>query len=703
MRVEGYDFCGWATKNDLLCSDGRTIRSNAFAEQDGTKVPIVWGHGHNSVKNVLGHAVLENRPEGVYMYGFLNDSDEGRHAKESVKHGDVTKLSIYANKLKQNGGDVLHGIIREVSLVLAGANPGATIDCVMAHGDDVEEAMVFEAEGFELAHTEEKPEPKPEPKAEEKPKEEGEKVADSGDKTIQDVLDTLNDEQKDAVYALIGFISQESEGDNEMKHNAFDNEEKNEQVLSHAEELEIFEDAKRYGSLRESVLAHAATDSNGKVVDYGVADLEYLFPDAKALNNQPDFIKREDAWVAKFKGAAHKVPFSRIKTIHANITEEDARALGYIKGRRKKEEVFTLLKRKTDPQTIYKKQKADRDDIADITSFSYVQFIRKEMDGMLDEEVARAGLVGDGRSSASEDHISHDHIRPIWTDEDLYTIKNLVSINSGSTPDQKTTAILESIIRSRKNYKGSGNPTFFTTDDFITDCLLLKDNMGHYMYESIEKLATKLRVKEIVPVPVMENLTRVVNGVTRNLVGIIVNPVDYAYGADEGGKKSFFEQFDIDFNQEKYLLETRCSGALIKPFSAIAVEQIWVAGFVTEPEDPSTVLFGKAVSDLQEDILIDDKAIEGSLKYVTGYTGYSQETELQSGNFLALKFTPASGATTVLELIGGAGGPITLDSNNNAVVRITNNNQKIKVTSTVGDESVTKVYSLRLLNLETQA
>ena len=711
MGVKGYDFCGWATKNDLLCSDGRTIRSNAFAEQNGSKVPIVWGHGHNSVKNVLGHAILENRPEGVYMYGFLNDSDEGRHAKESVKHGDVTKLSIYANQLKQNGGDVLHGVIREVSLVLAGANPGATIDCVMAHGDDVEEAMVFETGDFELAH-EEKSEPKAEPKADaENSKEEDKKVADTGEKTIQDVLDTLNDEQKDAVYALIGFISQDEggeeadeedeEGDKEMKHNAFDyDEQQNGNVLSHAEELEIFEDAKRYGSLRDAVLAHAAMDSNGNTVEYGVADLDYLFPDAKAINKEPDFIKRDDSWVAKFKGAAHKTPFSRIKSLHANITEEDARALGYIKGKRKKEEVFTLLKRTTTPQTIYKKQKADKDDIADITEFSYVAFLKKEMDAMLEEEVARAGLVGDGRSPMSDDHIAHDHVRPIWTDDDLYTIKTLVSVNSGSTPDQKTVAILESIIRSRKNYRGSGNPTLFTTDDFITDCLLLKDNMGHYLYDSVEKLATKLRVKEIVPVPVMENLTRVVNGVTRNLIGIIVNPVDYNYGADEGGKKSFFEQFDIDFNQEKYLLEARCSGALIKPFSAIAVEQIWVAGFVTEGEDPSTTILGKSVADLQEDILVDDKAIEGTLKYVTGYTGYSEETELQSGNFLALKFTPATGATTTVELIGGQGTPVTLDSNNNAVIRVANNNQKIKVVSTVNGETVTKIYSLRLLNLE---
>ena len=343
--IEGYDFCGWATKNDLKCSDGRTIRANAFAEQTGTKVPLVWGHNHNSVRDVLGHAILENRPEGVYMYGFLNDNEEGKHAKELVKHGDVTKLSIYANKLKQNGGDVLHGVIREVSLVLAGANPGANIEGVFAHGDDVDEAMVIETEEFELKHEDKPADPEPEPKKEDS-KEEEKKVAE--EKTIQQVIDTMTDEQKDAMYALIGFISEENEGGNDVKHNVFDNEtEPEKNVLSHAEELEIFEDAKRYGSLRDAVLAHAATDSNGNTVTYGVADLEYLFPDAKALNNEPDMIKRDDEWVSKFKGAAKKVPFSRIKTLHANITEEDARALGYIKGRRKKEEVFTLLKRKT--------------------------------------------------------------------------------------------------------------------------------------------------------------------------------------------------------------------------------------------------------------------------------------------------------------------------------------------------------------------
>ena len=693
MGAKNYDFCGWATKNNLLCSDGRTICRDAFKEQDGRKVPIVWNHNHGSVKDVLGHAVLENRAEGVYMYGYLNDTDEGRHAKESVKNGDITALSIYANKLKQNGGDVLHGVIREVSLVLAGANPGATIDCIMAHGDDYEEAMVYEMDEFDIIHAEEK----------EDVKEMANDVNDQSnesEETLQDIIDTMSEKQKDAMYALIGLIQKENKGGNDdMKHNVFDSDNTNDEVLCHAEELEIVEDARRFGSLKESVIAHAA---NG---GYGIEDVEYLFPDAKAQSNKPEEIKRETEWVAKFKNAATHSPFSRVKTVFANITEEDARARGYIKGKRKKEMVFTLAKRKTDPQTIYVKSKLDRDDIADVTDFDSAAYVKGLLDVQLDEEVARAGLIGDGRSTSSEDHISHDHVRPIWTDDDLFTIKVVVSTAAGSTNAQKTLATIESIIRSRKKYKGSGNPTFFTTDDFVTEALLLKDSIGHDLYENEQKLAQKLRVKEIVTVPVMEGVSREVNGEVRNLVGIIVNPSDYTYGADKGGKKSFFEDFDIDFNQEKALLEGRCSGALTKAFSAIAVEQVWVSGFGCSGEDPDETILGKSVADLQEDILVGDKSIEGTLKYVSGYTGFSGNADQQSGYYLALKFTPAEGATTEVEMIGGPnnGRKVTLDSDNNMVAYIADNNQKIKVTSTKSGESVTKTYSLRLLDLAPRA
>lgn len=699
MGAKGYDFCGWATKNNLLCSDGRTICRDAFKEQDGRKVPIIWNHGHGSVKNVLGHAVLENRAEGVYMYGYLNDSEEGTHAKQSLKNGDITALSIYANKLKQNGGDVLHGIIREVSLVLAGANPGATIDCVLAHGDDYDEAVVYEMDEFEIHHSEEiEEEDDSMAMSEDTNKEET-----NSEETLQDVIDTMTDKQKEAMYALIGLIAENKGadndnegGDNNMKHNVFEGEEKNNQVLCHAEIEEIFEDARRYGSLKDATLAHAA--NNG----YGIEDIDVLFPDAKASSNEPEEIRRDTTWVGKFFGAADHSPFSRVKTTIANITEEDARARGYIKGKRKKEMVFTLAKRKTDPQTVYVKSKLDRDDISDITDFDIAAYQKKQLDIQLNEEIARAGLVGDGRSTASEDHISHDHIRPIWTDDDLFTIKVLVSTPSGSTAAQKTQATIDAIIRSRKKYKGSGNPILFTTDDFVTDCLLLKDSIGHDLYENEEKLARKLRVSEIVAVPVMEGLTRDVNGVTRNLIGIIVNPKDYRYGSDKGGKKSFFQNFDIDFNQEKALLEGRCSGAMTKPFAAIAIEQTWVAGFGMEGEDEDTTVLGKLVGDLQEDIIVNDKSIEGVLKYVTGYTGYSGDEADQSGNFLALAFTPAAGATVTLETIGGShnGRVVTLDSDNQAVIRVENNSQKLKVTSTVsGEEPVVKVYSFRLLEL----
>lgn len=571
----GYDFSGWATRNDLKCSDGRIIRKDAFRENDGTKVPLVWNHQHNEASNVLGHALLENREEGVYAYCTLNDTEQGQNAKTLIQHGDISALSIYANRLKQEGSNVIHGAIREVSLVLAGANPGAFIDNIISHGEEDESAaIIFTGEDIEISHAEETaPEKKEEPKKEEK------EMAD-GEKTIQEVFDGFTDEQKTVVYALIGQAIEDAKaengGDNNMKHNAFDVEtEKEQAVLSHAEIEEIFTDAKKYGSLRDSVLAHAATDSNGNTVSYGIADIDWLFPDAKTLNNEPDFIKRDDSWVSKFLNAAHHSPFSRVKSIHANITAEDARARGYIKGNRKEEEVFTLLKRSTDPQTIYKKQKMDRDDQIDITDFDAAAFIKKEMRGMLNEEIARAALVGDGRSTSSDDHISADHIRPIWTDDSLYTINQVVTVGSTATDDQKARAFIKACVKARKNYKGSGNPTLFTTEDVLTDMLLIEDTNQRVVYDSVEKLATALRVKEIVTVPVMENLTRTVEGATRNLWGIIVNPVDYNFGADKGGNINFFDDFDIDFNQQKYLIETRCSGANVKPYSAIAVEMVF--------------------------------------------------------------------------------------------------------------------------------
>lgn len=566
------DFCGWATKNDLKCSDGRIIRKDAFKDCDGITVPLVWNHYHNDPFNCLGHALLQNRDEGVYAYCSFNDTEQGQNAKALVEHGDIKALSIYANKLKQNGPNVMHGAIREVSLVYAGANPGAFIESVIKHGDGTdEEAILYTGDGIEIYHSEEASSEeetishaeddnkKEEPMATEteKPKSE---------RTVQDVFDTFNEEQKTVVYALLGQALEEKdnadeEDDEDMKHNVFDADNSNpENTLSHSEEMAIIADAKRCGSMRESVLQH------------GIEQIDYLFPDNKNVTDTPIFIQRDTTWVAQFMNATHKTPFSRIKSLFADITEDEARALGYIKGKYKKEEVFSLLKRTTDPTTVYKKQKMHRDDILDITDFSVVNWIKTEMRGMLNEEIARAALVGDGRLASSDDKISEQNIRPIWTDEELFTIKARYDSTTLSTDDEKMNAFIRTAIKARKNYKGSGNPILFTTEDVLTDLLLMQDKMGRDLFDSPEKLMKKLRVRDIVTVPVMEGLTRQDSGSTYSLMGIIVNPIDYNIGADKGGAINMFEDFDIDYNAQKYLMETRCSGALIKPYSAIALE-----------------------------------------------------------------------------------------------------------------------------------
>ena len=570
-----YDFSGWATRNDLLCGDGRTIRKNAFKDNDGKEVPLVWNHQHNDPDAVLGHAILENRDEGVYAYGVFNDTESGQMAKKLVQHGDVKSLSIWANQLKQIGGDVIHGNIRELSLVLAGANPGAFIDFAMAHGDGEEDTLIASYdENIMLYHSDE---PAKEEKKEEKDMAEEKKDApETKNKSIQDIIDSMTDEQKEVLYGLVGMAREEGayeddeeddeeDGGKEMKHNLFENENENEyDVLSHDAMTTIINDGKRYGSLKESFLAHAE--------NYGIKDIDWLFPDAKNLNTPPEFIKRDTGWVQKVMSGTHHTPFSRIKSMFADLREDEARARGYIKGNLKKEEVFSLLKRTTTPTTIYKKQKLDRDDIVDITDFDVVAWLKGEMRMMLDEEIARAILVGDGRLSSSDEKINEQNIRPIWTDADLYTIKTLVTLSSNSTSDDTAKAFIKAAIKSRKNYKGSGTPTLFTTEDVVTDCLLIEDTTGRRIYNSVTDLATALRVKEIVTVEVMEGLTRTVGSDTHNLMGIIVNLADYNVGADKGGAVNMFDDFDIDYNQQKYLIETRCSGALIKPYSAIAIE-----------------------------------------------------------------------------------------------------------------------------------
>lgn len=559
-----YDFSGWATKNNLKCSDGRTILKDAFKENDGQKVPLVWNHQHNDPNNVLGHALLENRNDGVYAYCAFNDTEAGQQAKQLVEHGDVASLSIYANKLKQRGNDVVHGVIREVSLVLAGANPGAFIDVVMSHGEDSEGDGVIsmmedislsngEIDDNTISHAEENKEDK--------------KVAEnSEDMTIKKIIDTMTEDQKNAMYYLIGkAIEGDDEndegGDENMKHNVFDQtEDTQENTLSHDAMNTIISDAKRYGSLKESFLAHAQ--------EYGIENIDYLFPEAETLNKTPEFIKRDTGWVSKVMNGVHHTPFSRIKSMFADITEDDARAKGYIKGNLKKEEVFSLLKRTTTPTTIYKKQKLDRDDVIDITDFDVVAWLKTEMRMMLDEEIARAILIGDGRLSSSDDKINEQNIRPIVSDADLYTIKTKITIANNATSDDKAKAFIRSVIKSRKNYKGSGEPTLYTTEDLVTDCLLLEDNTGRVIYDSLEKLKNVLRVKEIVTVPVMEGLK---DADGNDVLAIVVNLADYNVGADKGGAINMFDDFDIDYNQQKYLIETRCSGALTKPYSAIAI------------------------------------------------------------------------------------------------------------------------------------
>lgn len=574
-----FDFCGWATRNDLKCSDGRVIRRDAFKHNDGQQVPLVWSHQHSDVNDVLGHALLENRDEGVYAYCKFNDTESGRTAKLLVQHGDVNALSIYANQLQQQGPNVMHGNIRELSLVLAGANPGAFIESIIKHGEESEEeGIIYTGEKLTLAHAEESAEKKEESKEEKKDNSEKEK-------TIGDVLNTLTEEQKTAVYAIVGQAVQhgdensendEDEEETTMKHNLFDKDtqQQEENVISHDDMQTIIADAKRYGSMKDSFLAHSTEiEYAPKSGTYGINTPDYLFPEARNLNTPPEFIKREMGWVQKVMGGVHHSPFSRIKSMFADITEDDARAKGYIKGKLKKEEVFGLLKRTTTPTTIYKKQKMDRDDVIDITDFDVIAWLKSEMRMMLDEEIARAILVGDGRSSSSDDKINEMNIRPIWKDEDLFTIKSTIEVDAAANADQRAKAFIRACIKSRKNYKGSGTPTLFTTDDVLTDCLLLEDMNGRVIYDTEEKLRTALRVSSIVTVPVMENLKRDDGeGNNLDLMGIIVNLADYNVGADKGGAVNMFDDFDIDYNQQKYLIETRCSGALIKPFSAIVLE-----------------------------------------------------------------------------------------------------------------------------------
>ncbi len=594
------DFSGWATRNDILCTDGRTIRRNAFKEQDGARVPLVYQHNHDDISNVLGHAVLENRDEGVYAYCFLNNTTQAQDAKELVRHGDLTSFSIYANKLKQNGKDVIHGSIKEVSLVIAGANKGAVIEnTYFEHADGsleeyegeatIKSYMPIELDTEYVEHADNK---------EEETKVATETKTDDKDKTIQDVIDSMTDEQKNVMYFMIGealnsnkaehsddsdAITHSDEGGNEMKHNVFENDRPGE-YIEHADELRadilsaIAKDSKErknISSLGDYILEHAEND-------YGITDIEFLFPDARTLTNTPEFIKRDDDWVSVFMNASKHSPFSRVKSMFADITADEARAKGYTKGNRKIEEVFTLLKRTTSPTTIYKKQKLDRDDIIDVVDFDVVVWLKSEMRMMLNEEIARAALIGDGRNPASDDKIDESCIRPIWTDDPLYTVPVKVYVAAADDDETRAKKIIKEIKKQYRHYKGSGNPSFYLSGEWTTNFLLIEDGIGHDKYDTTADVAKALRVKNLIDVPVMENQSRTVTEgegasavtETRILIGLIVNPIDYNFGADKGGAVNMFDDFDIDYNQMKYLMETRCSGALVKPYSAMAVEMI---------------------------------------------------------------------------------------------------------------------------------
>lgn len=704
-----YDFGGWVTRNNVKCNDGRTIMPNAFAHNNGKTIPLVWNHKHDSPFNVLGQITLENRPEGVYGYGKFNDTEQGLNARQLVENGDVTNLSICANELKHTGSNVTHGELREVSLVLAGANPGAYIDSVITHGDGTdEEAIIYnDAESldaggeFELQHSDE-------PKEEENKKEDT-KVADDAnkkEKTVGDVLDSLTDEQRQVVEALIGkalATNSDNEEDKEVKHNVFENDYyygTDSKMMEHAAKLETFNgevlgDAKRYGSMKESALAH------------GIEDIEWLFPEDHVLNNPPDWIKRDTDWVGIVMQGVHHTPYSRIKSRYADITADDARAKGYMKGNYKKEEVFTLLKRSTAPTTVYKKQKLDRDDVIDITDYDVVAWLKGEMRFMLDEELARAFLFGDGRPSSSDDKINETNIRPVWTDEDLYTVKATV-VDTGDE-EKNARAFIAKCIRARKDYKGSASPIMFISEDLLTTMLLLTDGVGRDLYESVDKLATKLRVSKIVTVPVMENLQRVDSkGKIRTLGALILGLNSYNVGADKGGAVNMFDDFDIDYNAQKYLIETRCSGALTEPFSAIAIEFVEGGnGEFDNPtvvaEDPDTTVFGYTVSELQENLSVQGNRISGTLNYISEG---ALADRWGAGHFMCLKFNDIDPTLTSI-LVGmdpsESSGLVELinDPDKNGVFKVTNKRgQKFTVVSTDGTDTRTMTFNLDGLRLQ---
>lgn len=586
-----YDFSGWATKANVKCFDGLTIAPNAFKDCDGKVVPVVWNHDHSAPESVLGHALLQNRKEGVYAYVKLNDTSSGQTAKACVDNGDIDAMSIYANGIQKAGRTVMHGMIKELSLVIAGCNPGALIDEVVKHNadgteTDSSEAYICTDSGLSLKHGLD-PDDNPledetlqhsDDSSETDKDEKGEsKMADANEKTVKEVFDTLTEEQKNVVYAIIGSALDEGKGgesddkgdgeeDNTM-HHCFENDNGG-TVLKHSlDDINgIIATASKHGTLRDAFLDAGIT---GDELAHSIENMDYLFPDDHNLDTVPRIVDRDQTWVDKVMNSVHHVPFARVKVMFADLTEDDARAKGYIKGNYKKEQVFKLLKRSTTPTTVYKKQRFDRDDIIDMSTMDVVAFTKKEQRGKLNEELAMAFLISDGRDDASDDKINELNIRPIFNDDDFYTIKVVVQPGTNATEDAKAKATIKSIIKARKDYKGSGSPTFYTTDDVLTDMLLLEDGIGHPLYADEAALARKLRVKEIVTVPRMEGRKGAKGG---DLLGIVVNLADYTVGADKGGEVNMFDDFNIDYNQLIYLIETRCSGAMTTPYGAMAIE-----------------------------------------------------------------------------------------------------------------------------------
>lgn len=572
-----YDFSGYATKANTKCYDGLIIAPNAFADDNGRKVPVVWNHNHSGPEYVLGHALLQNRRDGVYAYVKMNDTPSGQTALEAVRSGDIDAMSIFANGLKKAGQTVMHGVIRELSLVLAGCNPGALIDEIVAHGADSDgeggEAFIYTDGGLSLKHGLD-PDDNP-------LNEEDDEMAKEGGKTLEEVVDTMNDEQKEALYALVGMAKDGLDEDDDPEEDDYDEEDDEDDYDDYDEEDDmkhnVFDNDPEQGVLRHSMDEINAAIADGKscgsmkdaFIAHGIEDVEWLFPEDHLLDTPPRIIDNDQSWVSKVMSGVHHIPFSRVKSMAADLTEEDARAKGYIKGNFKKEQVFSLLKRSTTPTTVYKKQKMDRDDVADITGFDVIAWLKQEMRVKLNEELARAYLIGDGRLSSSDDKINEGNIRPIYNDDDLFTIKVQVETAAGDDTATKLDKMMTAVLKARKNYKGAGNPTFYTTDDTLTDLLLLKDKIGHRLYKNEAEVAQALRVKEIVTVPQMEGMTGKLGG---EFVGIIVNLVDYTVGADKGGAVNMFDDFDIDYNQQKYLIETRCSGAMTTPFGAMAIE-----------------------------------------------------------------------------------------------------------------------------------